>query len=603
MALDNLRPAEVLLSVRDLTVKAETDGTSRTILDGINFDLSPRQILSVIGESGSGKTVLARTLASWLPPPLRVTGGSVHFRGKNLISDPKFAKSLSGREIAYIGGNPAGALDPTMIVGAQLVEKLRAVRPDISKSDARDKAIALLGAVKIPAAERRFHEYPFQYSGGMMQRAMIVDALISDPALLIADSITQPLDVTVAAQILKLMRELNSEFSTAILFICSSLPVACEAADEVMVLHEGKVVERQVPGELIAHPQHAYTKDLIRELPTLWAEGKSEEAAPATRKQQAIMSVHGVAKHYETHGKSGRALVQAVRNVEFDVFPGDNFGIVGESGCGKSSLMRLLTGLERPDAGTIHFKGENIGQATPKRLRQLRRKFQLVLQDPYGSLPPQSSIGSILEEPLIIHKIGNRAERRERARAIMAEVGLPNNIYDRLPTGLSAGQRQRLNVGRAMILEPELLIMDETLSALDQTEQAKLLELFQRLQEEHGFTYIFISHDLTMVRQVCSRIAVMYLGETVEVAPNERLFFDPGHPYSRALLSAAPTLEKRRYSPEDCLLEGEPPSPIHLPKGCAFANRCPHAFDRCRMENPSLVLRGDHALAACFLND
>lgn len=603
MALDGSGTTEALLRVRDLTVEAKMDGHSRKILDGISFDLNPRQILSVIGESGSGKTVLARTLASWLSAPLEVTAGTVRFRGEDLIANSKFANSLSGREIAYIGGNPAGALDPTMTVGAQLVEKLRAVRPDISKSDAHKKAIALLGAVKIPAAERRFHEYPFQYSGGMMQRAMIVDALISDPALLIADNITQPLDVTVAAQILKLMRELNSEFSTAILFICSSLPVACDAADEVMVLHQGRVVERKVPADLIASPEHSYTKGLILELPTLWAEGKCNDARPAKVADRAIMSVHGVAKHYETHGKSGRALVQAVRNVEFDVFPGDNFGIVGESGCGKSSMMRLLTGLERPDAGTIHFKGEDVGKASPKRLRQLRRKFQLVLQDPYGSLPPQSSIGSILEEPLIIHKIGSRAERRERAHAIMAEVGLPNGLYDRLPTGLSAGQRQRLNVGRAMILEPELLIMDETLSALDQTEQGKLLELFQRLQEEHGFTYIFISHDLTMVRQVCSRIAVMYLGETVEVAPNERLFFDPGHPYSRALLSAAPTLETRRYRPEDCLMEGEPPSPIDLPNGCAFANRCPHAFDRCTKENPALLPRGDHALAACFLND
>ena len=378
MALDVAPPTEALLSVRDLTVEARTDGRSRMILDGISFDLNPRQILSVIGESGSGKTVLARALASWLSAPLQVTGGTIHFRGEDLIANSKFAKSLSGREIAYIGGNPAGALDPTMTVGAQLVEKLRAVRPDISRSDAHAKAIALLGAVRIPAAERRFHEYPFQYSGGMMQRAMIVDALISDPALLIADNITQPLDVTVAAQILKLMRELNAEFSTAILFICSSLPVACDAADEVMVLHQGKVVERQVPAALVGHPQHAYTRGLIRELPTLWAEGRSDQTPSAASAQQAIMSVHGVAKHYETHGKSGQAIVQAVRNVEFDVFPGDNFGIVGESGCGKSSLMRLLTGLERPDAGTIKFKGEDVGQATPKRLRQLRRKFQLV---------------------------------------------------------------------------------------------------------------------------------------------------------------------------------------------------------------------------------
>lgn len=273
------------------------------------------------------------------------------------------------------------------------------------------------------------------------------------------------------------------------------------------------------------------------------------------------MSVRGVAKHYETRGKSGKALVQAVRNVEFDVFPGDNFGIVGESGCGKSSLMRLLTGLERPDAGSIFFEDENVGQASPKRLRELRRKFQLVLQDPYGSLPPQSSIGAILEEPLKIHKLCNRAERRDRARAAMSEVGLHESLYDSLPTGLSAGQRQRLNVARAMVLEPRLLIMDETLSALDQTEQGKLLNLFERLQAQHGFTYIFISHDLTMVRQVCSRIAVMYLGETVEVAPNERLFFDPGHPYSRALLSAAPTLEERRYRPRIASWRASRPRP------------------------------------------
>jgi len=594
--LDGIRN-RTLLSVRNLSVAAG----DRTILDGVSFDLQPRQILSVIGESGSGKTVLARTLASWLSPPLRVAGGEVLFEGRDLLADPAHARSLAGRKIAYVGGNPAGALDPTMTVGAQLVEKLRAVRPDIPAAKARDKAIQLLKAVRIPAAEQRFHEYPFQYSGGMMQRAMIVDALISDPALLVADNITQPLDVTVAAQILKLMRELNAEFSTAILFICSSLPVACDAADEVMVLHKGRVVERQAPAALTALPQHAYTHALIAELPTLWQGGPDRRRAPAA--ERPVMSVRGVSKAYETRGKSGRALVQAVRNVDFDVFSGDNFGIVGESGCGKSSLMRLLTGLERPDGGQILFKGEDVGAASPGRLRELRREFQLVLQDPYGSLPPQSSIGAILEEPLKIHRIGSRAERRDRARAAMSEVGLHPGLYESLPTGLSAGQRQRLNVARAMILEPDLLIMDETLSALDQTEQGKLLDLFERLQAQHGFTYIFISHDLTMVRQVCSRIAVMYLGEAVEVAPNGRLFFDPGHPYTRALLSAAPTLEPRRYRPEDCLLEGEPPSPIDLPPGCAFASRCPHVMDRCRRDNPALLSRGDQALAACFLNE
>ena len=601
MSFDQPGSTEALLSVRDLTVVAQSEGPHRTVLDAISFDLKPRQILSVIGQSGSGKTVLARALVGWLAPQLKITQGHILFKGRDLITDKAYAKGLAGREIAYIGGNPGGALDPTMTVGAQLVEKLRAVRPDISPKDAQDKAIRLLEAVKIPSAASRFHEYPFQYSGGMMQRAMIVDALISDPALLIADNITQPLDVTVAAQILKLMRELNEKFSTAILFICSSLPVACDAGDEVMVLHDGQVVERQSSVNLVARPEHTYTRDLIAELPTLWANGRDGRDALQKRDQQAIMSVRGVAKFYETKGKAGKALVKAVRNVEFDVFPGDNFGIVGESGCGKSSLMRLLTGLERPDAGSIMFEGEDVGQASQKRLRQLRRRFQLVLQDPFGSLPPQAAIGAIVEEPLKIHGLGNKTERRDRARAALNEVGLSDRLYDQLPTSLSAGQRQRLQVARAMVLEPRLLIMDETLSALDQTEQGKLLDLFDRLQAQHGFTYIFISHDLTMVRQVCSRIAVMYLGETVEVAPNERLFFDPGHPYTRALLSAAPTLEDRRYRPEECLMEGEPPSPIDLPPGCAFAGRCPHAFDRCHRENPTLTSRGEQALAACFL--
>lgn len=591
---------EPVLKVSGLSVAAG----GREILSDISFELHPREILSVIGESGSGKTVLARAIASWLSDPLRITGGSVRFRGTDLLRDPGLARRLAGREIAYVGGNPAGALDPTMTVGSQLVEKLRAVRPEISATEARKKAIRLLNAVRIPAAARRFDEYPFQYSGGMMQRAMIVDALISDPALLIADNITQPLDVTVAAQILKLMRELNAEFSTAVLFICSSLPVACDASDRVMVLNAGRVAEIQTPPRLIAAPQSAYTAQLIRELPRLWDDSphspRADAAAPVP-----VLSIRDVARayHIRRRGEARLSVVQAVRNVSFDVFQGDNFGVVGESGCGKSSLMRLLTGLERPDRGEILFDGEDVGSASPARLRQMRRKFQLVLQDPYGSLPPQWPIGKILEEPLKIHGLGTAGERRERARAVMNEVGLPESLCHDLTSRLSAGQRQRLNVARAMILEPKLLIMDETLSALDQTEQGKLLDLFERLQAQHGFTYIFISHDLTMVRRVCSRIAVMYLGEVVEVAPNERLFFDPGHPYSRALLSAAPTLEPRRYRPEDCLLEGEPPSPIDLPPGCAFAGRCPHAFERCSRENPALSDRGNRALAACFLND
>jgi peptide/nickel transport system ATP-binding protein len=259
-----------LLSVANLTVVTDEKNGSKTILDDVSFELNSGQILSVIGESGAGKTVLAKTIVSWLPTTLSVASGQIIFRGKDLIDDPKSASKLAGRDIAYVGGNPAGALDPTMTVGAQLVEKLTSVCPQVSSIDAKRRAIELLEAVRIPAANRRFDEYPMQYSGGMMQRVMIVDALLSEPALLVADNITQPLDVTVAAQILKLMRELNHEFNTAILFICSSLPVACDASDSVLVLNKGKVVELQSPKNLVSEPAHHYTQALIKELPKLW---------------------------------------------------------------------------------------------------------------------------------------------------------------------------------------------------------------------------------------------------------------------------------------------------------------------------------------------
>jgi peptide/nickel transport system ATP-binding protein len=295
--------------------------------------------------------------------------------------------------------------------------------------------------------------------------------------------------------------------------------------------------------------------------------------------------------------------LQAVRNVDFDIYEGENFGIVGESGCGKSTLTRLLTALEPPDTGQITFEGEDILGRGRAGTRAFRRRMQLVLQDPYNSLPPRNSIGSIIAEPLVIHGLAFGKELRARVLDVMSEVGLAADLYQELPMVLTAGQRQRVNVGRALILEPRLMLMDETLSALGQTEQGQLLDLFQKLQAQHGLTYLYISHDIAMVRRVCARVAVMYLGEVVELADNETLFFQPGHPYSRALLSAAPTLETRRYRAEDCLLDGEPPSPINLPTGCAFASRCPHAFDRCRIESPRLQTRFGLNQAACHLLD
>jgi peptide/nickel transport system ATP-binding protein len=595
--------SQPVLSVRDLSVELRSEGRARRIVSDIGFDLQPRQIVGIIGASGSGKTVLSRALVNWIDPPLAISSGSVTYKSQNILDLPPNRLRPLRKEIAYVGANPMGALDPTLPVGSQIVEKIRALVPGIDTTEARRRVVDLLGAVRIPSPGARFHEYPSQFSGGMMQRALIVDALATNPAFLVADNVTQPLDVTVAAQVMRLMRELTERFDTAVVFVSSSLPTVSEAADQVLVLAEGRIVERQTPRKLVERPEHPYTVQLISEIPQIWTDSAPVVESPA-RTGRPLIRIEDATRTYRVRKRGTFASfsdVRAVRNVTFDVYPGENFGIVGESGCGKSTLMRLLSRLESPDTGRVVCDGEDIARLSGKALLKFRRDFQLVLQDPFNSLPPRTAIGAIIEGPLKVHGVRGAAQRRERVLAVMSEVGLPAALYEELPLGLSAGQRQRVNVARAMVLEPKVLIMDETLSALDQTEQFKLLKLFSDLQARHGLTYIFISHDMAMVRRVCNRVAVMYLGEVVEIAENGKLFFDPGHPYTKALLSAIPTLEERRYRPEECLLEGEPPSPIDLPPGCSFASRCPKAFDRCRVESPSLSVDGKAGMAACFL--
>ncbi len=603
--MSNKKP---ILQVRDLTVELRTAHTQRPVLDQVSLDLHADEVLGIIGESGSGKTVLSRALVNWVVPPLEMISGEILYNGKDLRKMPsQRMQSLRGRKIAYIGSDPTTALDPTLPIGRQIMEKLKSVEPGISNDLARKRVIETLDAVRMPSALQRFDEFPFQFSGGMMQRVMIVDALVTSPDLLVADNITQPLDVTVAAQILRLLKDLQTDYRTAILFVSSLLGVVHEIADNVLVLAGGKVVERQSMDGIINTPQHAYTRHLLREMPRIWkapANGQSSVLATQSEDRDVILSVRNVSRIYVTKDHKrlfGKQHVQAVRGVSFDVMKGDSLGIVGESGCGKSSLSRLLSRLEVPNTGEILFKGQNIAGLTGKVLLNLRKSFQLLLQDPYNSIPSHVSIGRTIAEPLIIHGGVSKAEIREKVSEVMAEVGLASNLAASLPVGLSAGQRQRVNIARAMVLEPELLILDETLSALDQVEQAKLLTLFEKLQMRHGMTYIYISHDLGMVRRVCNRVAVMYLGRVVELAGNETTFFDPSHPYTRALLSAVPAIEPRPYDAGTYLLEGEPPNPINIPPGCSFRTRCPFAFDRCAAVDPTLTPRGHGGFAACHL--
>ena len=591
-----------LLELRNMTVALGRSETAKVILDDVSFSLAPREIVGVVGASASGKTVLSRAAVNWLEPPLTRRSGTVLFEGRDIYAMKEADMRALRQRVSYVGANPMGALDPTLPVGAQIVEKMRAVMPDVSRRQAEDRVIALLDAVRIPSARNRFHDYPSQFSGGMMQRALIVDALVTNPSVLVADNVTQPLDVTVAAQVIRLIKELTDQFDTAVLFISSSLPMVREASSRTLVIDRGRIVEEQATEALVASPIHPYTRELVAQTPQIWRGAGAVPALPAER--EVVLSLRDASQTYRVkkrNGIGGVNLVRAVRNVTFDVWRGDSFAIVGESGCGKSTLMRLLSRLELPSAGQILCEGKDIATLRGRDLLAFRARLQLVLQDPFGSLPPRTSIGRMLEEPLRTHGWRDKEKLRARVLKVMSEVGLAAELYNELPLGLSAGQRQRVNVARALVLEPTILIMDETLSALDQAEQFKLLDLFQALQKEYNLTYIFISHDLAMVRKVCNRVAVMYLGEVFELADNQRLFFDPGHPYTMALLSAMPTLEEKRYKPEDCLLEGEPPSPLSIPAGCSFKSRCPRAMEICNGEQPFLTVRDEQDFAACHL--
>jgi len=589
------------LRVENLSVGLNGQSPS-IILNDLSFDLRAGQILGIIGEAGSGKTVLAKTLVNGLNEPLEIKSGQIFYRDQDLLALPAGSLSkIRGNEIGYIGANPTGSLDPTVPIGEQIVEKLRAVKPAFSASEAKERVLEVLDAVRIPSPDIRFSEFPFQFSGGMMQRVMIVDALVTNPTLLVADNITQALDVTVAAQIIRLIEELREQFSTSIVFISSSLPVVRSVADDVLVLQDGRIVEQAKPDGLIAKPSHHYTKSLLERLPVIWG---NDVRAPKSKKAPALLSIRDVSRTYRVPKKGSFGQfneVKAVRGVTMDIREGENFGIVGESGCGKSTLTRLLAWLEQPDSGSIFFQDEDLSTLSSQQLVEMRRSFQLLLQDPYSSLPARMPVWRIIAEPLMIHGLGSKAEIRTKVLAAMEEVGLDRALENSLTVGLSAGQRQRINIARALVLEPKLLILDETLSALDQVEQSRLLDLFDRLQRTHGFTYIFISHDMALVRKVCHRIAVMYLGKVVELAENATLFERPGHPYSRALLSAVPTLDDHPFRIEDHLLEGEPPSPVHIPPGCTFRSRCPVALQKCGECEPAIESWSDDGQISCHL--
>ncbi|NUR78161.1 MAG: ABC transporter ATP-binding protein [Thermoleophilia bacterium] len=530
-----------LLEVRDLAVSFPLAGGDVQAVKGVSFSVAPGRILGIVGESGSGKSVTARAVMRMLRPPGRIVGGSVQYLGKDVLTlREEEMRKVRGRDIAMVFQDPQAALNPAMRVGDQVAEALEV--HGVGKAEAKARARELFEQVGIPEPERRLKFYPHEFSGGMRQRVVIAIALANRPKLLIADEPTTALDVTIQAQILDLLRQLRDELGIAILFITHDMGVVAELCDEVIVMHHGRIVERGDVKDVLSRPVDPYTVALMDAIPKmdapLRADAPSAEAKPVLEVRELKTDVN-----LRRAGLWRRATpFYAVNGVSLHVDPGETLALVGESGCGKSTLSRTVVGISTPASGEIFVDGAPVQGPAERRPRHVTRAIQYVFQDPYSSLNPRRTAGQSLEEALAIAGVP-RQEIRRRSIELLGRVRLGPEYLDRYPHAFSGGQRQRIGIARALASDPRLIILDEPVSALDVSIQAEILTLLRQLQEQYGVAYLFISHDLAVVREISHRVAVMYKGQIVEHGTTEKIFGSPEHSYTRALLSATPDLQ------------------------------------------------------------
>jgi peptide/nickel transport system ATP-binding protein len=525
---------DTLLTVRGLTVAY--GGTE--VVHGVDFAVRRGRTVALIGESGSGKSTIAKAVLGLLPAGSTVSG-SAHFAGDDLVTlpDQRF-RALRGRRIGFIPQDPATALNPVRTIGSQALEA--AALTDAPTAEARRAAVlAVFERVGLTDPERVWRSYPHELSGGMLQRVLIGLTVLPEPDLVVADEPTSALDVTIQKRILDLLQQLRAERGISLLFITHDLAVAAERADDLVVLRDGVVEEQGPAAEVFRAPKSEYARLLRADVPALspdrYRSGDVGRTA-AGPDRPAHVSVSGVARHY---GQGDRT-VRAVDGVSFDVRAGTTHALVGESGSGKTTTVRMLLGLERPDAGVIAVDGAEVHGRSKAELRRVRRQLQLVYQNPFTSLDPTWQVRRIIGEPLDRFRIGTRASRAAAVREALESVGLDERYLRRRPTDLSGGQRQRVAIARALVLRPEVVVLDEPTSALDVTVQAGIIGLLTRLQRELGLTYLFVSHDLALVRQVADTVTVLRHGRVVESGPVEQVFHDPQHEYTRTLLDAVP---------------------------------------------------------------
>jgi peptide/nickel transport system ATP-binding protein len=527
-----------LLTIDGLTVALPAWADRRQAVSGVSLSLAPNEILCIVGESGSGKSVMARAVLGLLPAPhVRPVAGRILFEGEDLLTAGEARmREIRGRRIAMIFQEPMTALNPLMTIGRQIDEMIE-THLDLSRTRRRDRILELLRDVRLPEPERLLGAYPHELSGGQRQRAMIAMALVLDPAILVADEPTTALDVTTQAQILALIKELQAKHQTGVMFITHDFGVVAEIADRVAVMQQGELVELGSGSQVLNAPQHPYTRTLIAAVPNLTPRAPRPcEGGPALLRTSKLHKTYRSGGGW--FGRGGR-VVHAVKSVDLAVLRGQTLGVVGESGSGKSTLARCIVRLIEPDGGEVRLGETELTGLSRRRLRRHRKRIQMVFQDPFASLNPRLRVAQLIAQGPMTHGVPER-EALARARELLQLVRLDPSAADRFPHEFSGGQRQRIGIARALALNPEVLIADEPVSALDVSVQAQVLQLLAEIRERLRLTMLFITHDLRVAAQVCDEIAVMRHGEIVEHGATTQVFSQPQHPYTRELLDAVP---------------------------------------------------------------
>lgn len=553
--------SEPLLSVRDLKVAFGTKKDQKEVIHGVDLDVYPGETVAIVGESGSGKSTTMHAVMNLLPGTGKITGGSIKWGGRELVGiGRRDMEAIRGREIGLVPQDPMSNLNPVWSIGFQVEEAIRANGVAKGRKEVKARAIEVLQQAGLQDAERRMRQYPHQFSGGMKQRALIGIGLSAQPQLLIADEPTSALDVTVQRVVLDHLAKLTGELGTAVVFITHDLGLAAERAEKLVVMYKGKIVESGPSREILQRPQHPYTKRLVAAAPSLASRRIGSEStipqaptetldvstivdaeARRSRIGEPLIEVENLRMVYKLRkGNFGSEDFVAVEGANFTIRRGETLALVGESGSGKSTIAKMVLQLEKPTAGTVKIDGVDTSTLSAKGLFDLRSQLQPVFQDPYGSLDPLRNIGNTIMEPLNIHKIGDHESRKARMFELLDQVSLPRELASRYPNELSGGQRQRVAVARGLALKPEILVLDEAVSALDVLVQAQILKLLAELQRDLGLTYLFITHDLAVVRLIADRVCVMQSGKIVEQASTEEVFENPQVEYTQNLLAAIP---------------------------------------------------------------